>query len=191
MLNFWPKMVKKWTFLTMGPTDEFQTKFSGFSIVQFGHRNWKNLKRVLRLNRNIDAWVLSPACKTSDISVLNKNKISSSKRIVVKDSRSQTTDAATAATAAEKEKEKTTPRIKECDDESKKQTCRKGKGFFWFFAWPRKSRPFIIGGKEYNRIPRKSRPFKLRGKYIQIRRNCNKAVQSTWICSAFWAGQRA
>ena len=52
-LNFWPKIAKFRTFLKMGPTNEFQTKFSGFSI-QFGYRNCKNLKRVLQLNWNID-----------------------------------------------------------------------------------------------------------------------------------------
>ena len=54
MVIFWSKMVKNRTFLKMGPTDEFQTKFSGFSI-QFEYRNCKNLKRVLQFNWNIDA----------------------------------------------------------------------------------------------------------------------------------------
>ena len=48
-------MAKNRTFLKMGPTNEFQTKFSGFSI-QFGYRNCKNLKRILQLNWNIDAF---------------------------------------------------------------------------------------------------------------------------------------
>ena len=49
-------------FLKMGPTDEFQIKFSGFSIVQFGYRNCKNIKRVLQLNLNIDAVYCGPLC---------------------------------------------------------------------------------------------------------------------------------
>ena len=35
MVQFWPKMTESRMFHKMGPTDEFQTKFSGFSI-QFG-----------------------------------------------------------------------------------------------------------------------------------------------------------
>ena len=47
-VKFWPKMAKNWTFLKVGPpTDEFQAKFSGFSI-QFGYRNCKTPK-IFRL----------------------------------------------------------------------------------------------------------------------------------------------
>ena len=52
--QFLAKMAKNRTFLKMGPTDEFQTKISGFNI-PFGYRNCKNLKCVLQLNWNIDA----------------------------------------------------------------------------------------------------------------------------------------
>ena len=52
--QFSAKNGQKPDFSQMGPTDEFQTKFSGFSI-WFGYRNCKNLKRVLQLNWNIDA----------------------------------------------------------------------------------------------------------------------------------------
>ena len=45
-VKFWPKMGKNRTFIKKGPTDEFQTKFSGFSI-QFEYRNCKNIKRFL------------------------------------------------------------------------------------------------------------------------------------------------
>ena len=41
-------MAKNRTFLKMGRTDEFRTKFSGFNI-HFGYRNGKNLKHVLQL----------------------------------------------------------------------------------------------------------------------------------------------
>ena len=58
--QFLAKKAQIRTFLKMGPTDEFQTKFSGFSI-QFGYRNCKNLKHVLQLNWNIDAvYCVSP-----------------------------------------------------------------------------------------------------------------------------------
>ena len=46
-------------FLKIGPTDEFQNNFYGFSF-QFGYRNCKNLKRALQLNWNIDAVYYGP-----------------------------------------------------------------------------------------------------------------------------------
>ena len=57
-------MAKNRTFLKMGLTDEFQTKFPGFSI-QFGYRNCKNLKGVLQLNWNIDAVYCGLCAKSS------------------------------------------------------------------------------------------------------------------------------
>ena len=47
-------MFKNRFFLEMGPTNEFQPKFSGFSI-KFGYKNSKNLKCVLQFNWDIDA----------------------------------------------------------------------------------------------------------------------------------------
>ena len=63
-------MAKNRAFLKMGPTDEFQTKFSGFSI-QFWYRNCKNLKRVHQLNWNIDAVYCAYHVYVDPISVLD------------------------------------------------------------------------------------------------------------------------
>ena len=48
-------LAKNLTFFNMGPTNEFETKFSGSSI-QFEYSNCKQLKRFLQFNWDIDAF---------------------------------------------------------------------------------------------------------------------------------------